>query len=94
MVALSMACYGLNFAELEPLDYMPVNFRFEDIGALEREFIGSVVTRKVRHAGCNASYAAATSARYKISRNKTSAGIRKETFLGTSAGVQSKGESW
>jgi hypothetical protein len=26
-------------------------FGFEDIGALEREFMGSVVTRQARHAG-------------------------------------------
>lgn len=58
---------GLNFAELEPLDYMPVIFRFEYIGAPEREFMGSIVSREARHAGCNASYATAESARYKIS---------------------------
>jgi hypothetical protein len=58
---------GLNFAELEPLDYMPVIFRFEYIGAPEREFMGSIVTREARHAECNASYATAESARYKIS---------------------------
>jgi hypothetical protein len=58
---------GLNFAELEPLDYMPVIFRFEYTGAPEREFMGSIVTREARHAGCNASHATAESARYKIS---------------------------
>ena len=60
---------GLNFAELEPLDYMPVIFRFEYIGAPEPEFMGSIVTREARHAGCNASYATAESARYKISHS-------------------------
>jgi hypothetical protein len=30
---------GLNFAELEPLDYKPAIFRFEYIGAPEREFV-------------------------------------------------------
>jgi hypothetical protein len=42
MVALD----GLNFAELEPLDCMPVIFGFEYIGVPEREFMGSVVTRE------------------------------------------------
>jgi hypothetical protein len=46
MVALD----GLNFAELEPLDCMPVIFGFGYIGG-EREFMGSVVTREARHAG-------------------------------------------
>jgi hypothetical protein len=51
MVALD----GWKFAELEPLDYMPVIFRY--IGTLEREFMGSIVAREARHAGCNALYA-------------------------------------
>jgi hypothetical protein len=54
MVALD----GWNFAELEPLDYIRVIFRFEYIGTLERELMGSIVTREARHAGGNASYAA------------------------------------
>ena len=60
---------GFNFAELEPLDYKPVIFRFEYIGAPEREFMGSIVTREARHAGCNASYATVEFARYTISHS-------------------------
>jgi hypothetical protein len=65
---------GFNFAELEPLDYKPVIFRFEYIGAPEREFMGSIVTREARHAGGNASYATPESARYEISHRNQDSG--------------------
>lgn len=42
---------GLNIAELEPLGCKPIIFGFEYIGVLEREFMGSVVTREARYAG-------------------------------------------
>jgi hypothetical protein len=47
------------------MDYLPVVFRFEYTGALQREFIGSIVTREARPARCNASYPTVKSARYK-----------------------------